>query len=182
VIGQLVRQEKKPEDFNLLSVDGKGGINNTPYEPWPGYSRTAGVNYTLFNQPVPQQNLPLQTGIVPPGGIPFLDALLAARRPLYENNNTPQQNNEQAAANLQAQGVDPTTYNGTMADYYRQVQNSLVPQAQTQTVPTPVDNGGIMPVTPDPNTQQNVGGGDIVPTSPAPQSDDGIVPTAATNG
>jgi hypothetical protein len=181
-IGQLVRGEKKLEDFNLLSVDGKGGINNQPYTPWPGYSRTAGVNYTLFNQPVPQQNLPMQTGIVPPGGIPFLDALLAARRPYYENNNTPQINNAQADANMQAQGIDPATYNGTMADYYRAVQDSLVPQVQTQTAPTPVDEGGIMPVTPDPNTPQNVGGSDIVPTSPPPQSDDGIVPTAATNG
>jgi len=182
VIGQLVRGEKKMEDYNLLAVDGSGGINSQPYNPWPGYAYTAGTNYTLFNQPVPAANQPIKTGIVPPGGIPFLDALLAARRPLYENNTTPQQVNQQAMTNLEAQGIPPTFYNGTMSDYYLSIQNTLT---QPQAVPTQqVDNNsGIIPTTAGgPNPQPpSVGGSDIVPTSPAPpgqSQDDGIVPTA----
>lgn len=180
-VGQLLSGEKKAEDFNLLATDGTGGINDQPYQPWPGYSRTAGVNYTLFNQPVPQENQPVYTGIVPPGGIPFLDELLAARRSLYEGDLTPQQINQQAMTNMQAQGVEPIYYNGTMADYYRQVQASVpvgpqtAPEQQVQG-----DDGVIMPpVVEQPVTQPpTVGGPDIVPTSPALPQDDGIVPTS----
>lgn len=179
-VGQIVSGQKKLEDFNLLSTDGTGGIVDQPYQPWPGYSRTAGVNYTLFDQPVPAENLPTYTGIVPPGGIPFLDALLPARRDLYTNNNTPQQINQQAQSNLNAQGVQPVYYNGSMADYYRSIQSAQPAQAQTQSAPTQqVDDGGIVPTGDQSQTgaPPSVGGPDIVPTSPAPE-DDGIVPTA----
>jgi len=176
-VGQLVSGEKKMEDFNLLSVDGSGGINDQPYQPWPGYSRTAGLNYTLFNQTVPEGNKPIFTGIVPPGGIPALDALLAARRSLYENNTTPQQVNQQAMNNLDAQGVQPIYYNGTMADYYRSIQAGI--QGVPQTVPQQVDDSGIVPtIVEQPSTlPPTVGGPDIVPTSPSQPQDDGIVPT-----
>jgi hypothetical protein len=177
--GELWRGEKKMEDFNLLSTDGTGGINDEPYQPWPGYSRTAGVNYTLFNQPVPQANQPIYTGIVPPGGIPFLDSMLAARRSLYENNTTPQQVNEQAMTNLNAQGVEPIYYNGTMADYYRSIQAGVPTVPETVPVQQTDDGGVIVPTTVDQSSTlpPMVGGPDIVPTSPSPQ-EDGIVPTA----
>lgn len=176
-IGQLISGEKKMEDFNLLSTNGTGGINDQPYQPWPGYSRTAGVNYTLFNQPVPQANQSIPTGIVPPGGIPFLDELLDLRRNLYRDDLTPKQINEQSVTNMQAQGIESIYFDGTMAGYYRSIQEGLpvVPQA----VPTQqVDDGGIVPIIIEqPSTQlPTVGGPEIVPTSPGPE-DSGIVPT-----
>jgi len=126
---------------------------------------------------VPEGNKPIFTGIVPPGGIPALDALLAARRSLYENNTTPQQVNQQAMNNLDAQGVQPIYYNGTMADYYRSIQAGI--QGVPQTVPQQVDDSGIVPtIVEQPSTlPPTVGGPDIVPTSPSQPQDDGIVPT-----
>ncbi|NOG52209.1 MAG: hypothetical protein HND48_24315 [Chloroflexi bacterium] len=46
--------------------------------PWPGFSRTAGLNYPLdlLTAPVPPDNVPLDTGIIPAGGIPLLDEAL----------------------------------------------------------------------------------------------------------
>ncbi len=114
------------EPLNLFATDGTGGINPEPYLAWQGYSRTAGLNYTLFNQPVPPQNQPLATGIVPLGGIPLLDAVLPAREALYQDGGTPAQRNALAVQMLAAQGIPPVYYNGDMADFYRQIQAQLV--------------------------------------------------------
>ncbi|MGB1288599.1 MAG: hypothetical protein ACPG7F_18845, partial [Aggregatilineales bacterium] len=35
-VAQILRSEKKLEDFNLLSTDGTGGINDQPYNAWAG--------------------------------------------------------------------------------------------------------------------------------------------------
>lgn len=110
--------------LNLLAVDGSGGINDAPYQPWPGYSRSAGLEYDLFNQPVPPANQPLLTGIVPPGGIPALDALLPDRAAIYQQGG-PTAVNARAVDNLTQQGIGPQFYDGTMAAYYSQIQASL---------------------------------------------------------
>jgi hypothetical protein len=175
-IGEILRGEKRLEDFNLLATDGTGGINDQPYVPWAGYSHTAGVGYELISQPIPAENLPRETGIVPPGGIPFLDALLPERANLYANGNTPQQVNAQALANLQAQGIPPETYNGAMAQYYRNIQANLPFQPPANNTGT---NSGIIPpenTGAPPNTNPNSGtGGTITDPNATPVTDFGIV-------
>lgn len=56
--------------------------NDYSENPWPGFSTTAGVGYTLFDEEIPADNLPLDTGIVPVGGIPLLDEQI--RSEIYE--------------------------------------------------------------------------------------------------
>jgi hypothetical protein len=114
----LIGKLRMGEPINLLATDGTGGINPEPYVAWPGYSQTAGLNYALINLPVPLQNLPIQTGIVPPGGVPLLDSLLPARAGLYANDQTPLANNAQAVGNMDAKGIPPVTYNGQMFNQY----------------------------------------------------------------
>lgn len=182
VIGKILRGEMKLEDFNLLSTNGSGGINPEPYTAWAGYSRTAGEGYTMFDQPVPPENQPIMTGMVPEGGIPFLDAELPERAALYADGSTPAQVNASAAASLTARGIAPVVYNGTMADYYRQVQSSIpaAPQPDQVTNPGMTTDIGIV-TAPDGTGQPAIGGSDIVPTSPAPSSDFGIVSTPVGN-
>lgn len=119
--------------LNLLAVDGSGGINDAPYQPWPGYSRSAGLEYDLFAQPVPPANQPLLTGIVPPGGIPALDALLPDRAAIYQQGG-PTAVNARAVESLTQQGIGPQFYDGTMAAYYSQIQASL-PEISVSTGP-----------------------------------------------
>jgi hypothetical protein len=173
-IGEILRGEKRLEDFNLLATDGTGGINDQPYIPWTGYSRTAGVGYELINQPIPSENLALPTGLVPPGGIPFLDALLPDRANLYLNGNTPQQVNAQARANLQAQGIPPQTYNGSMAQYYHDIQANLPPPTNNSGT-----NSGIIPpgteATPTTTNTDFGTGGTTTDPNATPMTDFGIV-------
>ncbi len=117
--GQLVGMLLRGEPLNLLATDGSGGINDAPYVAWPGFGQTAGLNYTLMNQPVPIQNLPIQTGIVPLGGIPFLDELLPDRANLYAQGRTPAQVNEQARQAMQARNILDTFFNGQVRLLYR---------------------------------------------------------------
>ncbi|MFN8526998.1 MAG: hypothetical protein U0670_00095 [Anaerolineae bacterium] len=79
-------------------------------DPWAGYAQTAGLGYTLGNEPVPVANQPVDTGVVPPGGIPALDQQL--RPELYQNGSTPLEVNAQAADAMSTLGVDPHYYNG----------------------------------------------------------------------
>jgi len=88
--------------------------NDYSLQPWPGYSRTAGLNYGLFGESWPAQNLPMQTGIVAEGGIPALDEQL---RPEIYAAGGPDVINQQAEQSLQAQGVPAPAYDGTMAAY-----------------------------------------------------------------
>lgn len=122
MVARILRGELALSDINLLAQDGTGGINPDSYNAWAGYSRTAGLNYTLFDQPVPLANQPMETNIVPPGGIPVLDEQLPGRAALYVDDNTPATINAMAIENLTTQGIDPVYYDGTMAAYYTAVQ------------------------------------------------------------
>ncbi len=99
----------------------------SPYlqQPWGGFSRTAGVGYDLLpdNQALNQSGEALaaqsagqggpnvvNTGIVVPGGIPFLDQFV--RPELYANDGSPQAVNENAQQQLGALGVPEGSYTG----------------------------------------------------------------------
>jgi hypothetical protein len=112
----------------------------TPYSqhPWPGYSTTAGTNYDQSNAEIPTNNLPVNTGIVPIGGIPLLDSLI--RPELYQNGNTPATMNAQTVTNLQNSGVNTTSFNGDYAD----TANSPSKQA-AGLVPTSGTDGQVPP-------------------------------------
>lgn len=81
-------------------------------DPWPGFSRTAGVGYSLGNEPVPITNQPLQTGFVLEGGIPALDEQL---RPEVYVRGGPQIVNQQAGDNMQALSIPSYVYDGSYA-------------------------------------------------------------------
>lgn len=67
---QLVGDILSGQQVNLLAE------NAYSQNPWPGFSRTAGVGYELSDEIIPAENLPRTTGIVPQGGIPALDEQL----------------------------------------------------------------------------------------------------------
>lgn len=68
-----------------------------------GFSRTAGLNYPLDSPtaPIPEGNVPLDTGIVPLGGIPLLDEQV---RPALYQQGGPVAVNATAEFNAPAQG------------------------------------------------------------------------------
>jgi hypothetical protein len=111
-------------------------------DPWPGYSRTAGVGYELGNAPVPITSQPMQTGVVQEGGIPVLDEQL--RPDLYALGG-PQAVNQQAAQNMTTLGIAPFHYNGSYA---------VMRDQQYSNAPNIVDSGGadstVTPPTPEP--------------------------------
>ncbi len=81
--------------------------------PWPGFSRTAGLNYQLGSEPVPPENRPVDTGIVVTGGIPALDQLL---RPDIYQDGGPAAVNGQAEAQL-APDVPAYNFDGSYGDH-----------------------------------------------------------------
>ncbi len=85
-------------DVNLLTP------NDYSVQPWSGYSTTAGLGYDLYTEVVPADNIPLQTGIVNVGGMPFLDEQI--RPDIYEVGG-PFEINAAALAELEAMGIDP---------------------------------------------------------------------------
>lgn len=155
--GAMVQRVLDGQPIDLLKNDGTGGINDQPYMDWYGYSQTAGENYDLANSPVPPENVPTYTNIVPLGGIPILDSLLADRAQYYPNEQTPLQINEAARQNMLNSGIDPATWNGDGTI------GALVAQEVT---PEPSTN-----VTETGTSQTAVGGSSIQPTS------SGIIPT-----
>jgi hypothetical protein len=119
--------------------------------PWPGYSRTAGLNYDLLGQPMPLENVPRLTGIVQTGGIPLLDEQL---RPEVYASGGPEAVNAQAATALQAQGIDSRLFDGQMGNYVQALQaqaqqaspDSTSPGGETDTgEPSDEDLGIITP-------------------------------------
>jgi hypothetical protein len=172
--GQLLSGDKSLEQL-LLSTDGSG-FNGEEYDPWPGYSHTAGENYPLFTEAYPSGAQPSETGIVVTGGIPALDALLPHRQALYADGSSPQTHNQQAIQNLESDpNVNPATYNGTMADYYNNVQSGLPVEGQSPETngeqTAPVDNNAQTESTPVPtiggqtdSTGTSSGGSGIIPT------------------
>jgi hypothetical protein len=102
---QMVGDTLSGDPPNLLAE------NEYSENPWPGYSTTAGLDYELFDEPVPAENQPLQTGIVPIGGIPALDRQL--RPQIYEFGG-PEAVNEQARERLDSVGVSNVFFNGEL--------------------------------------------------------------------
>lgn len=128
-------------DFN---GDGVEEVVYEEYDPWPGFSITAGLNYDLLNVAPPPEHVRLETGIVPPGGLPALDEQW--RPDLYLGDISPWFVNEYAYAQLQAMGIPTYAYDGTMAGYYEE-QQAMAASAQ-------------------PSHETDDGGLGIVPTSP----------------
>lgn len=111
--------------YNLPSDFGEAGdlvgailAGNTPdllaendysRNPWPGYSMTAGLGYDLYTEPVPSQNLPARTGIVPQGGIPLLDEEL---RPEIYAAGGPATVNERARTDLAGRNIAAQFFDG----------------------------------------------------------------------
>lgn len=132
-----------PEDWGgafTLVGDVLGGRANllTPNEfsanPWPGFSRSAGFNYPLelMVAPVPSDNLAVDIGIVPLGGIPALDEQI--RPELYQDGMIgPVEANAQAAANSV---VPAAYYDGTYPDYRRMILTQA-PQMTPTATPLP---------------------------------------------
>ncbi|GIK28041.1 MAG: hypothetical protein IT298_01495 [Chloroflexi bacterium] len=119
--------------------------------PWPGFSRTAGLNYPLdlLTAPVPPDNVPLDTGIIPAGGIPLLDEAL---RPQVYTQGGP------GMVNATAEFASPAQapfWDGSYADY----RAGILTQAP-QWTPTPE-------ITPLPGGE-NPGDLGIIPTPTSP--------------
>jgi hypothetical protein len=137
--GGLVTAVLQGEAIDLLATDGTG-FSDEAYDPWVGFSRTAGLNYDLFDQPVPPENVPMMTGLTVPGGIPFLDEQLPDRTNIYAQGGV-NDVNAQAIQNLQAQGIAPYFYDGSMSQYFQQIQ-ATVPQPPADTTTGTSDGQG----------------------------------------
>jgi len=119
--GDLIGDVLRGERINLLEP------NDYSIKPWPGYSITAGYGYELINEPVPPENVPLRTGIVPIGGMPFLDEQI---RPDVYNAGGPFEINTAAINNLNAQGIPPQFYSGEIGSLIQ-----LIPRVDSGTSP-----------------------------------------------
>lgn len=106
--------------------------NEYSRNPWPGYSLTAGLGYTLNQEPTPLQNIAARTGIVPIGGIPALDEMI---RPTIYAAGGPAAVNTNARTQLNARNVPPMYYDGG-------VGSILVPHPPDTTPPQPQDTSG----------------------------------------
>ena len=120
--------------------------NDYSRNPWPGYSMTAGLGYHLYNEPIPADNLPVRTGIVPPGGISALDEQL--RPELYEQGG-PQAINRQAQESLQTRGLPARFYRGGLGQILRP-PSVTVGQAVTAAGHSDSADLGILIPTPEP--------------------------------
>lgn len=114
--GNMVGQVLSGNAPNLLAE------NDYSRNPWPGYSITAGLDYQLLGEIVPLQNRPQVIGLVPLGGIPALDEQV---RPEVYAQGGPQTVNTQARANAEAANIPANTYDGTMGQYYLDVQATV---------------------------------------------------------
>lgn len=110
--GVLVNQLVTGTVPNLLEA-------NAEFDPWPGFSRTAGLNYELFGENVPGANRPVETGIVQQGGIPFLDQQI---RPDVYAEGGPDEINAQAQAEMEQRGIPPMYYSGEIGEFIIQAQ------------------------------------------------------------
>jgi|GEM_PF-431667 len=153
----------------LLSTDGSG-FNDDVYDPWFGFSQTAGYNYDLASQSYPGESLPIDTQVTVPGGIPALDALLPDREQYYDGEGeTPMISSQQAADIVDNAGIPPYTWDGSYADYFASVQGGYAPlsvqSVTTDAQTAPEGNGGTggVPLDSD-STDTNNEGYDIIPT------------------
>lgn len=122
--------------------------NSFSQRPWPGFSRTAGLNYplSLLTAPIPPENVPLDTGIVPMGGIPLLDEQI--RPDIYERGG-PAAVNATAEFTSPAQGV---YWNGNYGEYREMMltQAPLLTPTLDLTALPPGDNPGDLGIIPTP--------------------------------
>jgi len=132
----LVQGALSGQPINLLA--------DSPYsiDPWPGYSQTAGVGYTLGTQPWPVNNLPVTTGIVSVGGIPILDQ--QTRPDLYAQGG-PAALNQQAISDLSARGLPSHYFDGSYGMVAGQIPGMAAPAAPSVGPPIPAT-----PVPPQP--------------------------------
>lgn len=154
-------------------------LSTETYDPWQGFSQTAGVGYEpLMAQSYPPEARPIQTGLVAPGGIPALDALLPDRATLYENGSTPTQNNEMIIQNFPQTGIPGYNYDG---NFGAQFVSQQVNMAESFSVPI---GDAILP---PPNTApvEGDGGTDGTPlqtnSSNTNDNGSGIIPTPDGN-
>lgn len=115
--------------------------------PWPGFSRTAGLNYDLYDVAFPDGNVPVQTGIVPVGGIPGLDSQL---RPEVYDAGGPANINEAAYAEMVELGIAPFYFDGSFSEIVTGGGTGEVPGAPGQPpspmpTPDPSEDMGILP-------------------------------------
>jgi hypothetical protein len=89
------------------------------FDPWPGFSRTAGLNYELFGEAVPGPNRPVETGIVQRGGIPLLDEMT---RPEVYDQGGPAAINEEATGEMNRRGILPVYFDGAMSALIADIQ------------------------------------------------------------
>ncbi|MEM9950708.1 MAG: hypothetical protein AAF846_03845 [Chloroflexota bacterium] len=155
----------------LLATDGTG-FNNQAYDPWLGFSQTAGVGYDdLIDEEFPADAQSQATGLVVPGGIPALDQLLPNRASLYDGDMTPAEINEAILNGFtaQAEGAPPRyTFDGTYADEYNRIQEENAQSAEAQTADpqiVPEGDGGTggNPMQEDSSNTNDDGTG-IIPT------------------
>jgi len=173
-----------PDDFSEVGPFVADVLDGSPpnlvaedpnFVPWSGFSETAGAGYDLVNEPVPQTNLPMQTGIVPMGGIPGLDAEV---RPDIYAQGGPAVVNAQAANSLSAQGVPPESYNGDYGVFAAAAQAQAQIQAAQETPVPTEETGGTIP---DASTPSDAGIITAIPIAPdvgaTPAGNDmGIIP------
>jgi hypothetical protein len=113
---QMVGDTLSGNPPNLLEA------NQYSIAPWQGFSMTAGLNYPehLLTAPIPEENIPVETGIVPLGGIPALDEQI--RPQLYADGNNPRQRNQFSSQSLETDAIPPVYYTGAFAQYRNQLR------------------------------------------------------------
>ena len=161
--GALISQvAADPSSVNLLVPD-------AGFEPWPGFSRTAGLNYDLFGENVPGANRPVDTGIVQRGGIPFMDEQL---RPDVYAQGGPDEINVVAAQEMTRRGITSEHYDGEMG--------AVIVAAQQQAAEAP-----IQALTLQENSEPVEVDGDAESSEQADNTSDGdlgIEPTSTPSG
>lgn len=173
-VGQSFNSETNLQTL-LLDTEGNG-FNEEPYDAWPGFSLTAGENYNLYGELFPEGNVPAQTNIVPPGGIPALDALVRAE--LYEGERTPEIINENAIEQLNASTgmILPQTWNGAMSEYYAPIFGIYPLTAGGEPIVVPLDSSVQTAPLDDDGAS-----GELMPDSALTATPDtGILPTPAS--
>lgn len=157
MVGQVLRGE--PVD--LLAE------NAYSNQPWPGFSRTAGLNYPehLLTAEWPQENVPVQTGITMVGGIAAFDEPL--RPQLYQGTGGPLEVNAQARASMTASGVPQQYYDGSFNAWRVAIVEQFRQLRQQTPQPTPEVIDPNTQAAEDPNAQPPEDLGIIVAT-PAP--------------
>lgn len=156
--------------------------NDYSIQPWQGYSMTAGVGYEFFDIAPPPANVAIDTGIIPVGGMPFLDEQI---RPEFYEETEPGEINQQAITVLTQMGIDPAFYRDGVSSLL--VPISGVDFTGQSAEPLPVipseeEDTGIIPQTnpPDqPGTEQQP---PPPPATATPSADQGIIVPGDSGG